>query len=299
MLAWRPGIGIRIERVFVETALQVLVSGLLTGVEYAVAAVGMTLIFSVGRVLNLAHGAFFALGAYIAYQSTLLGVPSVGGAVPAAIAGLVVGAAAERALVRPLRPEPVATATALLGVAVLAESGFSLGWGAADRSVPLRLPSFLVDHIVISAEQLIAVAAGVAVLGAIAVYVRTKPGLALTAAAADAEIAQLAGVDVGRLRTAVFGIGCAMAAAAGAFLSPLLSVGPTMGRVPLALTLAMVAAGGPGRIWGTVVASIIIGLASTFVGFYLAPPWSYVFALLLMTAVLLRYADRTVERMSL
>jgi branched-subunit amino acid ABC-type transport system permease component len=73
-----------------------------------------------------------------------------------------------------------------------------------------------------------------------------------------------------------------------------------MGRVPLALTLAMVAAGGPGRIWGTVMSSIGIGLAWTFVGFYLAPPWSYVFALLLlMTSVLLRHADRTVARMSL
>lgn len=282
-----------------ETALQVAVSGLLTGVEYAVAAVGMTLIFGVGRVLNLAQGSFFTLGAYIAYQSTVLGIPSVGGAVPAAIAGLVVGAAVERAIVRPLRPEPVAAATALLGVAVLAESGFSLGWGAADRSVPLRLPSFLLGRVVISAEQLIAVAAAVAVLGTIAVYVRTKPGRALNAAAADAEIAQLAGVDVGRLRTAVFGIGCAMAAAAGAFLSPLLSVAPTVGRVPLALILAMVAAGGPGRIWGTVVAGIGIGLASTFVGFYLAPQWSYVFALLLMTAVLIGRADRTGHRMSL
>jgi branched-chain amino acid transport system permease protein len=284
--------------VFVETALQVVVSGLVIGVEYAVAAVGMTLIFSVGRVLNLAHGSFFALGAYIAYQSTLLGMPSVGGAVPAAIAGLVAGVAVERALIRPLRPDPVAAATALLGVAVLAESAFSLGWGVADRSVPFRLPSFLAGRVVISEEQLIAAAVGVAILGALAVYVRTKPGLALNAAAADAEIAQLAGVDVERLRTAVFGIGCAMAAAAGAFLSPLLGVGPTVGRVPLALTLAMVAAGGPGRIWGTVVASMGIGLASTFVGFYLAPPWSYVFALLLMTAVLIRSADRTVQRMS-
>ena len=85
---------------FVEIALQVVVSGLLAGVEYAVAAVGMTMIFSVGRVLNLAHGSFFALGAYIAYQSTLLGIPSVGGAAPAAIAGLVIGAAVERVLVR-------------------------------------------------------------------------------------------------------------------------------------------------------------------------------------------------------
>jgi branched-chain amino acid transport system permease protein len=283
----------------VETALQVATSGLLTGVEYALAAVGMTLIFGVGRVLNLAHGSFIALGAYTAYQVTLLGLSPVGGALPAAIAGLVLGALVERVLVRPLRPEPVAAAIALLGVALLAEEGFSRVWGTADHSVPLRLPLFLFGHVVQGEEQLIAAAAGVAVLGGMAVYLRTRSGRALRAAAADAEIARLAGVDVERLQTATFAVGCGMAAAAGAFLSPLLSVGPTMGRVPLVFSLAMVATGGPGRIWGTLAASVVLGLASTFVGFYLAPPWSYILALLLTTAVVIWRADGVFRRMQL
>jgi len=281
----------------VETTLQVAVSGLLTGAEYALVAVGMTLIFGVGRVLNLAHGAFFALGAYAAYQSTLLGLPSVAGAVPAAIAGLALGVAVERVLVRPLRPVPLAAATTLLGVAVVAEGGFSLVWGAADRSVPLRLSSLLFGRIVLSVEQLIGVAVSAAALGGIALYLRTRPGLALRAAAADAEIARLAGIDVGRLQTATFGVGCGMAATAGAFLAPLLSIGPAMGRVPLVLSLAMVVTGGPGCVWGTLVAGIGLGLASTFAAFYLAAPWSYVLALLLMAAVLIWRADGAFRRM--
>jgi branched-chain amino acid transport system permease protein len=280
----------------VETLPQVFASGAVTGAEYALAAVGLTLIFGVGRVLNLAHGAFFALGAYIAYQATVLGFPAVVGAAPAAAAGMLLGVAVERVLVRPLRAEPFAAATVLLGFAILAEEGFSLVWGAASHSVPLRLPVFLIGRIALSAEQMLSVVASVAALGIVALSLRTKPGLALRAIGADAEIAQLAGVDVGRFQTAAFGVACGMAAVAGAFLSPLLTISPTMGRVPLALSLAMVATGGPGGIWGTLAASIGIGLAWTFVGFYLAPAWSYILALVLMAAALILRANGALGR---
>src|SRR5438445_726659 len=109
-----------------EAALQVCVGGVLTGAVYAVAAVGLTMIFSVGRVVNLAHGSFFALGAYIAYEMTFLGLPALVGAAPAAVAGLLLGSAVDRALVRPLRREPLSVAMILLGLAILAEEGFTL-----------------------------------------------------------------------------------------------------------------------------------------------------------------------------
>lgn len=288
----------RVAGVSVETVVQVCISGVLTGAEYALAAVGMTLIFGVGRVLNLAHGSFFALGAYIAYQSSALGLPAVIAAVPAAAAGVLLGAAAERVLVRPLRPRPLAAATALLGFAILTEEGVSLVWGAASHSVPFRLPTVLIGGAVLSVEQMLSVAAGVAALGTMALVLRARPGLALKATAANAEIAQLAGVDVARVRTMTFGVACGMASAAGAFLSPLLTIAPTMGRFPLVLLVAMVAAGGPGRVWGTLGASLAIGLAATFVGFYLTPAWSYVLALVLMTAALVyRGGDGALGRM--
>src|SRR2546425_5030207 len=111
-----------------EAVIQVVVSGLLAGTEYALAAVGMTLIFGVGRVVNLAHGGFFALGAYLAYQATLLGFSAFAGAAPAIAAGLLFGAVTERVLVRPVRGEPLAAAIVLLGLAILAEEGLLLTW---------------------------------------------------------------------------------------------------------------------------------------------------------------------------
>ena len=274
-----------------EAALQVVVSGLLVGVEYALAAIGMTMIFGVSRVLNLAHGAFFALGAYLAYQTSLAGLPSFAGAVPAAAAGVLLGAAVERALVRPVRGAPFTAAVVLLGLAFLAEGGFRLVWGASLHSVPIHLVPFLVGRIVVNTEQMVAAAIAIALVGAMALFcLRTRPGLALRAAAADPEITALAGVDIGRVRAATFAGACGMAAVAGAFLSPLLPLSPAMGRGPLLLSLAMVI-GGAGRISGTLAASLVIGLASTIVGFYFAPAWSYVLASALVGAVIIWRAD--------
>ena len=81
-----------------EAALQITASGLLSGVEYALAAVGLTLIFATSRVLNLTQGGFFTLGAYAAYQATVLGYPALAAAAPAAAAAVLLGAA-----VRPRR----------------------------------------------------------------------------------------------------------------------------------------------------------------------------------------------------
>jgi branched-chain amino acid transport system permease protein len=271
--------------------IEVVVSGLLAGAQYALAAVGMTLIFRVDRTLNLATGAFFALGAYLAYQATLLGLPAYAGAVPAAAAGVLLGAAVDRALVRPVREYPFAAAIVLLGLAILAEEGLVLVWGPANHSVVLRVPPALVGRVVVNTEQVITAAASTAILGALGLFLRGRVGLAVRATAGDPEVAAMAGIDVGRVHTATFAAACGMAAVAGTFLSPLLILSPTMGRFPLILTLSMVVVGGAGRIRGTLAASLGIGLASTIVAFYLTPTWSYILALALVTAALTRRAD--------
>ena len=280
-----------------EAALQVFVGGVLAGAVYAVAAVGVTLIFRGGRVVNLAHGSFFALGAYIAYQGTFLGLPALLAAAPAAAAGLLVGSAVDRTVVRPLRREPLTVAIVLLGLAILAEEGFALVWGTSPRSVPLRLPTLLVGRIVVSVEQVAAAGTAALCLGAVGLGLRTKPGLAFRAAAQDAEIAAVAGVDVARLQTATFGVACAMAATAGALLAPQLILSPAMGRAPLVLSLAMASAGGPDRLWGTLVASFVVGLASTIVAFYLDPAWSYLLALFVLMGAIIWRDDGGLSRM--
>ncbi|HLW60714.1 MAG TPA: branched-chain amino acid ABC transporter permease [bacterium] len=276
-----------------EAAFQLLIGGTLTGAEYALAAVGMVLILRVGRGVNLAHGAFMALGAYLAYQTSMSGRSIFVGAVPAAAAGLVLGGVVERVLMRPVRGGPLARAVVLLGLGILAEEGFLLVWGDSPHSVPFRLAPLLVGRMVINTDQAIGVAITAALLGTMALGIRTRPGLALRAVIANPEIAELSGIDVGRVRTITFAGGCAMGAVAGAFLSPLLTISPTMGGGQLALTLAMVLVGGAGRIGGILAASLGVGVASTAVGFYLTPAWSDILALLLVAAAIVSHPQGT------
>lgn len=264
-----------------EAAAQILTSGILFGAEYALAAVGMTLIFGVSRVLNLAHGVFFALGAYLAYETTRAGLPALAGAVPAAAAGFALGLLVERLFVRPVQDNMLTAAVVLLGLATVAEEGVALLWGTGDHSVPLSLPPLMIHRVVVSAEQIIDAGAAAAVFGALGLFLRSRPGLALRTTAADPEIAALSGINVALVRTLTFGAACGAAAAAGAFLSPLLVLSPAMGRTPLVLSVAMVIVGGPGSVWGTLAASVVVGLASTIVAYYQTAQWSYLMALAL------------------
>ena len=277
-----------------EAALQITASGLLSGVEYALAAVGLTLIFATSRVLNLTQGGFFTLGAYAAYQATVLGYPALAAAAPAAAAAVLLGAAVERIVVRPIHRSPFAATIALFALAVLAEEGFELAWGPSPHSVPLRLPLLLVGRIVVSVEQVAAVAIAAGIIGSVALWLRTRSGLALRAAAGDPEIAAVAGIDVARLRTVTFGAGCGMTALAGALLSPQFSLTPAMGRLPLLFFLAVVIAGGPGQIAGGVAASIAFGLVTSAASFYLTPDWSSILALSILIALLVWRADGAV-----
>jgi branched-chain amino acid transport system permease protein len=271
-----------------DLAVQLVVSGLLAGAPYALAAWGAAVALETG-VLNLALGAFFTLGAYLALATTGRGFPAFVAAAPAAAAALALGLCIERVFVRPLRPWPVASALVLLGVAVLSEAFFQLVWGAADRSVPLRLPVLQIERVVVVGSELFVTAgATLAAVGLLALARRTRAGLAFAAAAENADIAASAGVHVERLRTWAFAAGCAAAAAAGALASPNTPISPSMGRAALLFSLAAAATGGSGR-GGLLGASLVLGVVTNSSAGYLAPQWAVVVpALVFAGAIALR-----------
>jgi branched-chain amino acid transport system permease protein len=258
-----------------DLAIQLVVSGLLAGAPYALAAWGAAVTLGMG-VLNLTLGAFFTLGAYLALAATSRGFPAFCAAAPAAAAALVLGLCIERVFVRPLRPWPLASALVLLGVAVLSEGFFQLVWGAADQSVPLRLPVLQIEHLVVAGSELFVTAgATLAVIGLLALARRTRAGIAFAAVAENSEIAASAGVHVERLRTWAFAAGCAAAAAAGALTSPNSPLSPSMGRAALLFSLAAAAAGGPG-LGGLLAASLALGVVTNSSAGYMAPQWGVV-----------------------
>ena len=256
-----------------DLAAQLVASGLLAGAPYALAVWGMAVPLA-GGVLNLALGLFFTLGAYLALSVTAGGYPAAYAALPAAVAALALGLGIERVFVRPLRGRPLAAAVVLLAVAIAGEQLVAFAWGARDRSVPLKLEVVQVEHVVVvGLELFIAAGAAIAILAIITLARRTRAGLAVRAAAENAEIATCCGLDVERLRTWGFGAGCAAAAAAGAFLAPITPLSTSMGRGALLFSMAAVAAGGPG-LRGLVAASLALGVLAQSSANYLAPQWA-------------------------
>jgi branched-chain amino acid transport system permease protein len=264
-----------------DLAAQIIVSGLLAGAPYALAAWGLAVALA-GGVLNLALGAFFALGTYSALEATALGSPGFYAAAPAAAAALVLGLGIERAFVRPLRPWPLASAVVLLALALGGEAAFRAVWGAGDHSVPLRLPVLQIEHVVVAGSELFITAAATAVLfGLAALGRRTRAGLAIRAAAESPEIVASAGIDVERLRAWAFAAGCAAAAVAGAFAAPDTPVSPSMGRAALLFSLAAVTAGGP-SLGGLLAASLALGVLTNTPANYLSPQWSVLVPVLVL-----------------
>jgi branched-subunit amino acid ABC-type transport system permease component len=258
-----------------DLAAQLVASGLLAGAPYALAAWGMAVTLGTGTV-NLALGMFFTLGAYLALESTARGLPAFYAAPAAALAALGLGLGIERVFVRPLRGAPLATAVVLLAVAVAGEGAFRLLWGAAGRSVPLRLQVVQIEHVVVAGLELfVAAGAALAFFGVVALARQTRAGLALRAAAGSAEIAWCTGLDVERVRIWAFAAGCAAAAAAGALASPITPLSPAMGRGALLLSLAAVTVGGPG-LPGLLAASLALGVVTQSSANYLAPQWGVV-----------------------
>ncbi len=268
----------------------------LNGVQYGLLlfliSSGLTLIFGVMGVINLAHGSLFMVGAYIAY-AVVAGAGSLWLALPLAVAaGAVVGAVLERVLFRRFygrnHLDQVLLTFALIllfeeGRSVLAGNDFhSVAVPAAlDVSVPV------VEGFSYSAYRLAVLAACLLVAAAMFFVVeRTRVGSAIRAAAEKPEMLDLLGMDARRIHMLVFAAGTALAMLAGAMAAPLQSVYPGMGDGFLIISFVVVVVGGVGSIAGAFWGALLIGLVDTLAKAYL-PFAAGLAAYAIMAAVLL------------
>ena len=266
---------------------QVLLDGLFAGGAYALMAAGMALILGVVKVINLSHGAFFTLGAYVAYSLAARGIgsPAVAAPLAAAIA-FAFGVFLGKSFVNPVRSHPFALPVGTLACALLFEQAAQLVWGphpvAIDGGAPWAGPL----GVIVRRWGVTAFVASTALLGGLGWLLSRRPGLPLKLVAEDEEIAGSVGMDVEAIRYMTFGGSCAMAAAAGAFLAPAGAITPTMGRVPLILSLIVVIVAGMDSVGAIFLLSVGLGVLGNACAYYLSPQWSYV-ALLCGVALLL------------
>ena len=268
----------------------------LNGIQYGLllflVASGLTLIFGILGIINLAHGSFYMVGAYLAFSLTQ-GMGNFWLALAAGVAlAVLLGMALEWLVVRFLYSRDHLYQVLLTyGLILVFEEGRSLLWGddvhgvavpqAFDFSIPLTdTLSYQVWRLVMSAVCL-AIAAAMYWL-----IQKTRLGMMIRAGSVNRDMVQSLGIDIGLLYRFVFALGVALAALAGMLAAPVSSVFPGMGNQVLIISFVVVVIGGIGSVKGALVAAILIGLADTF-GKVLVPQIAGMVVYLLMAAVLL------------
>ncbi len=264
--------------------LQIAVSGLLTGAVYALMAAGLALALGVGKIVNLAHGTFYTLGAYLVFFLFSRQLPLLWALPLAATLAFLLGLGLGR-LVAPFRAWMDASAVLTLGLAILGEQMFQAVWGPFYHSLPSQ-GAFHLRGLILPRQEVLAAGVALILLASLAGVLRTRLGLGLRVAALDEEIALLGGFDVAAIRRLALGASAAAAAVAGTLLAPLGVIFPSMGRNPLLLSIVIVVVGGFRTPRGTLITSLLVGLAGALISFYLAPSWAYVGTMMLLAGSL-------------
>ncbi len=274
----------------------------------ALTAVGLSLVFGVMRVVNIAHGEFYMLGAVIAWYVAhwMGGHPALGFAVALVVAPLLVGllaAAADMTILKRVEYDPERTIVATIGLLYIIQQLTLMGYGPEARPVEppfntrLAIPwlefkdgalaMYWPWGLSTTSYKLAVIGAAAAVLAGVwLMMTRTRIGLVMRATQADREMALAFGIPVERVYAIVFGIGAGLAALAAVLIVPIQQAHYLMGAEPLLLAFIVVIIGGLGSLPGTVVAAILIGLSDGIISVFFSPTLAKILATLLVGLVL-------------
>lgn len=272
--------------------LQTLALGLLLGGVYALAASGLSLIFGVMKVINIAHGAYVILAAFITYSLWhSLGLDPLIGIVITTPVVFVLGWVTYKVAVSPIRTAPMASTVLLtFGLALVVEGAMGEIWG--NNSTAIRPSyaneSFSVGGLFLPKAQVFGGLVAVVVLVLLwLVLTRSWLGRAIRAAASNPASAQLVGIRVASVAALVFGLGIATAGAAGAITGVLYPFVPGSHYQWIARLLAIVVLGGLGSLNGAVLGALLFGIGETLTAAYWSPAWATAVPYAVVFAVLL------------
>ncbi len=263
--------------------MEILIYGAVTSAIYAMLAVGFTLIFGVARVLNLAHGSFYALGAYGAYVLTsIVGLPLWLAAILSVTGVAVFGVLVEKILIRPLRYSQLGVLMITLAIALVVEQTLFLTFGSEYRNVPAFVDTKInIGGVDVAGQRLLTlVVAGVSIAVLYLFIQRTRLGSAILAISQDADAAKYMGIPSDRIFSLVMAISAALAALAGIIAGPFLSVQPSMHLLPIVKAFAIVVVGGLGSIPGSILAAFMLGYAETIVAYEISTSWTEIVSVL-------------------
>ncbi|MCX7644814.1 MAG: branched-chain amino acid ABC transporter permease [Rhodobacteraceae bacterium] len=285
-----------------------LIEGAVLSAVLALTAAGLSLVFGVMRVVNVAHGEFYMLGAVAAWFVAA----AVGGAGPAAflaalalapLAVCALAAAADLAVLRRIAHDPERTIVATIGLLYILQQATLMGFGPDARPVAppfnarIAIPWPVWEEgglaltwpwgLSVTTYKLFVIAAAAAVLAGLwLMLTRTRAGLVMRATQWDRETATAFGIPVERVYALTFGLGAGLAALAGVLVVPIQQAHYLMGGDALLLSFIVVIIGGLGSLPGTLVAALLIGMSEGIVSVFFSPTLAKILATLLVALVL-------------
>ena len=263
--------------------MEILIYGAVTSAIYALLAVGFTLIFGVARILNLAHGSFYALGAYGTYVLTsIAGLPLWSAALIAIAFVALFGVVVEKVLIRPLRHSQLGVLMISLAVALIVEQTLFLVFGSEYRNVPSFVDAKInFGGVDVAGQRLLTLAVAAVAIAALYMFIQfTRLGSAILAISQDPEAAKYMGIPSDKIFSLVMAISAALAALAGVMAGPFLSVQPSMHLLPIVKAFAIVVVGGLGSFPGSIAAAFLLGYAETCVAYLISSIWTEIVSVL-------------------
>lgn len=273
-----------------ELFLQQLVNAIALGSVYSLAALGLTLVFGVLRIPNLAHGALYMIGAYVTYFAlTSYGIPYIVAIGISAVVLALIGILVERLVFHPLRNAPhTHHLIAAVGVLFFLQSGAQVLWGSEFREMPSPFTGVVnVFGLNIGQQRLVVIFASIAVMAGLYWFLKkTVPGQTIEAIEQDRTGASLVGIDANRVSMMTFAISAALAAVAASLVAPINLVFPTMGEALNLKVFAIIILGGLGSIPGAIVGGFALALAEVFSSTYISNAFSEAIGFLFLLVVL-------------
>jgi branched-chain amino acid transport system permease protein len=259
-------------------APQILI-GLVLGVAVILVALGLTIIFGLLDVINMSHGEFYALGAFVALALASIGLPFWVLLLLVPLVMLPVGYIVERGLIQRVFHTGERHVTTLLltfGLGLVMEDAFRLVFGPNPYKPETPITGAIdIFGVFLPLYRLFLIVGGAVIVALVALIVyRTRLGAMVRAAAFDRHMAASLGVPVQHVYAGAFAFGVALAGLAGVLLAPVYSVFPTMGRDFILMAFTVVIVGGMGSIAGVVVAGLVLTQVQAISSLYISPVWS-------------------------
>ncbi len=271
--------------------LQAIITGILVGGIYAAMAVGLSIIFGVLKIINVAHAAIALLCAYVAYTAfTVLGVDPVASLVLSIPATLLLGVVMFQVLIRPVlgRP-PLLSLLLLFGFANFLEGVMLIGWKADPRSLTptYSASSLQVGPLIFSTTRLLGFAASCLVVGALAVFLRRSfTGRAIRATMQDEQAALLMGVNTVRVSMIAFLLGVGTTAVGGTILGLIYVFYPALHLLWIGKLFCIVVLGGVGSVGGVLAGATVLGVAESLTATFFPAVWAELVAYVLLVLTL-------------